>query len=131
LGLYLNRGYVKRLTHNLVKLYDKLDADKQTLSNDELDLLVGSNQIYNTKGFEYLLVGDAAWAKAKRIEVEAEDGPEIIIKTVYTEDRVYFRMSWKDWTESINMDKWVYDGSKWGVKQEKRWEDEPPWRGRS
>jgi len=74
LRLYLNRDYVKRLSHNLVKLYDKLDADKQTLSNDELDLLVGANQIYDTKGFEYLLVGDAAWAKAKGIEVEAEDG---------------------------------------------------------
>ena len=70
---------------------------------------------------------DAAWAKTKGIEVEAEDGPEIEIKTVYTRDRVYFRMSWKDWTESINLDKWVYNGSKWGVKQEKRWEDEPPW----
>ena len=70
---------------------------------------------------------DAAWAKAEGIEVEAEDGPEIEIRTVHTKDRVYFRMSWNDWTESIHGDKWVYNGSKWSVKQEKRWEDEPSW----
>jgi len=70
---------------------------------------------------------DGAWTKAKGVDVEAEDGPEINIKTVYTEDRVFFRLSWKDWSESINRDKWVYDGKKWNIKQEKRWEDEPPW----
>lgn len=70
---------------------------------------------------------DVAWAKAKGVDVEAEDGPEINIKTVYTKDRVYFRLSWKDSTESIHLDKWVYDGKKWGVKQEIRWEDEDPW----
>ncbi|MCH7622792.1 MAG: hypothetical protein IIB46_01770 [Nitrospinae bacterium] len=70
---------------------------------------------------------DAIWKKAKLVKVEAEDGPEISIKTVYTKDRVYFLLSWKDWTESIHQDKWVYDGKKWGIKQEKRWEDEPPW----
>ncbi len=71
--------------------------------------------------------GDGAWAMAKQVEVEAEDGPEISIRTVYTKDRLYFLLSWKDETESINMDKWVYDGNKWGVKEEKRWEEEPPW----
>jgi len=71
--------------------------------------------------------GDEAWKKAKSVEVEAEDGPEITIKSVYTKDRLYFRLSWKDWTESKSMDQWVYEGGKWRVKQEKRWEDEPPW----
>ena len=71
--------------------------------------------------------GDDAWEQAKPAEVEAEDGPEISIRTVYTQDRLYFLLSWKDETESTNMDKWVYDGDKWGLKQEKRWEEEPPW----
>ena len=70
---------------------------------------------------------DDIWGKSKSVEVEAEDGPEINVKTVYTNDKIYFLLSWKDQTESINMDKWVFDGSKWGVKQEIRWEDEPPW----
>lgn len=70
---------------------------------------------------------DDAWKKAKPVEVEAEDGPEIYIKSVHTKDKVFFLLTWKDWTESINSDKWVYDGNKWGIKQEKRWEDEPPW----
>ncbi|MFQ5451828.1 MAG: ethylbenzene dehydrogenase-related protein [Nitrospinaceae bacterium] len=70
---------------------------------------------------------DAAWKKVKPAVVEAEDGPKISVKTVHTKDRVYFLLSWKDETESINMDKWVYDGNKWSIKQEKRWEDEPPW----
>lgn len=71
--------------------------------------------------------GDAVWKKAKAVEVEAEDGPEINIKTVYTRDRVYFLLTWKDWSESIAQDQWVYDGNKWNIKEEKRWEDEPPW----
>lgn len=70
---------------------------------------------------------DDAWEKAGQVGVEAEDGPEINIRTVYTKDKVYFLLSWKDETESINMDKWVYDGKTWGIKQEIRWEGEPPW----
>lgn len=70
---------------------------------------------------------DKVWEKAIPLTVEAEDGPEIEIRTAYTDDRIYFLLSWKDWTESRNQDKWVYDGKKWGVMQEKRWEDEDPW----
>lgn len=70
---------------------------------------------------------DDAWSSAKSVEVEAEDGPEISIKTVYTNNKLYFRLAWSDWTESVSMDKWIYDGNKWRVKEELRWEDEPPW----
>ncbi len=70
---------------------------------------------------------DDVWGKSRSVEVEAEDGPEINVKTVHTNDKIYFLLSWQDHTESINLDKWVFDGSKWGVKQEIRWEDEPPW----
>ena len=63
---------------------------------------------------------DPQWENAKKLEVEAEDGPEIIIKSVYTKDEILFLIQWEDLTESINMDQWVYDGSKWNVKQEER-----------
>ena len=70
---------------------------------------------------------DAVWQKARPLTAQSEDGPEITIRSVYTKDRLYFLISWKDATESINMDKWVYDGKRWGIKQEIRWEDEDPW----
>ena len=71
--------------------------------------------------------GDDAWEGAKEVVVEAEDGPEISVRTVYTKERVYFLVSWEDFTKSVDMDEWIFDGDKWGIKQETRWEDEPPW----
>lgn len=71
--------------------------------------------------------GDDVWNKAQPLTAQAEDGPLVSIKTVYTDERLYFLITWEDATESINMDKWVYDGSQWGIKQEIRWEDEDPW----
>jgi hypothetical protein len=64
--------------------------------------------------------GDDVWKKAKEVGVEAEDGPEINIKSVYTKDEIFFLVSWTDETESVSMDQWVYDGEKWNIKQEKR-----------
>ncbi len=51
-----NRKYVKKLGHDLIKLYKKLDGEHQTLSKDELDLLKKANKIYVDKDFEYLSV---------------------------------------------------------------------------
>jgi len=70
---------------------------------------------------------DVAWEKADSLVVEADFGPEITLSSVYTDNRLYFRFIWGDWTESVHEDKWVYKGDGWEVKQEKRWEDEPPW----
>ncbi|MFQ5432532.1 MAG: ethylbenzene dehydrogenase-related protein [Nitrospinota bacterium] len=70
---------------------------------------------------------DAAWKKAKEITVEAEDGPELSIRSVYTDKEVFFLFLWEDKDESISQNMWVYDGSKWGIKQEVRFEGEEGW----
>ena len=63
---------------------------------------------------------DAQWENAKAIKVQAEDGPEIVIKSVFTEDEIFFLVQWEDLSESIDKDQWVYDGAKWNIKQEER-----------
>lgn len=70
---------------------------------------------------------DSAWSKAEEIVVEAVDGPEISIKSVYTDDTVYFLLKWEDETESINHNRWVHDGKKWTIKKEFRFEGEEAW----
>ncbi len=63
---------------------------------------------------------DPQWGNAKKLKVQAEDGPEITVQSVYTDDEIYFLVQWEDLTESKNKDKWVYDGSKWNILQEER-----------
>ena len=70
---------------------------------------------------------DAVWKDAEETTVEAEDGPEIFIRSVYTDKEVFFLFIWEDKDESISQNMWVYDGSKWGIKQEIRFEGEEPW----
>lgn len=64
---------------------------------------------------------DSQWKSAKKVAVEAEDGPEITVQSVYTDKEIFFLIQVVgDLDESVNMDQWVYDGSKWTVKQEER-----------
>ncbi|HJP19353.1 MAG TPA: ethylbenzene dehydrogenase-related protein, partial [Nitrospinota bacterium] len=64
---------------------------------------------------------DAEWKSAKKVAVEAEDGPEITVQSVHTDSEIFFLIQVVgDLDHSINMDQWVYDGSKWTVKQEER-----------
>ena len=63
---------------------------------------------------------DPQWGNAKKLKVQSEDGPEITVQSVYTDDEIYFLVQWEDLTESKNKDKWVYDGSKWNILQEER-----------
>jgi hypothetical protein len=70
---------------------------------------------------------DAVWKQAEEITVEAEDGPEIFIRSVYTDKDIYFLFIWEDKDDSHSQNMWVYDGSKWGIKQEVRFEGEDPW----
>ena len=64
---------------------------------------------------------DAEWKGAKKVAVEAEDGPEITVQSVHTDSEIFFLIQVVgDLDHSINMDQWVYDGSKWTVKQEER-----------
>ena len=61
---------------------------------------------------------DTVWKKAKKLVVEAEDGPEITIKSVHTDKEIFFLLAWEDETESISHNQWVHDGSGWTIKQE-------------
>ena len=66
---------------------------------------------------------DAQWKSAKKTTAEAEDGPEMSIQSVYTNDSIFFLVQWEDLTGSVDMDRWIYDGSKWSIKQEERVEE--------
>jgi hypothetical protein len=61
---------------------------------------------------------DAMWADAMVLEVEVEDGANdadgtVAIKSVYTDDMIYFLVTWNDPTESFTRSPWVKqeDGS--------------------
>ncbi len=70
---------------------------------------------------------DPAWKKAKELTVEVEDGPELSIRSVYTDKEIFFLFAWGDNSESISQKMWLYDGSKWELKKEIRFEDEEGW----
>ena len=69
---------------------------------------------------------DEAWKLAKAVKVEAENGPEISIKSVYTDSELFLLVVWEDDSESIYANQWIYDGKKWGIRQEVRVKGEPP-----
>ncbi len=56
---------------------------------------------------------DAAWRNAPKLKVQAKNGPEINLRSIYTSDSLYMLVSWEDATESVNKNMWVYDGTKW------------------
>jgi hypothetical protein len=50
-------------SHNLKQIYDALEGTRKCLLDDEYEVLCEANEIYHPdKGFQYLLVGDAATA---------------------------------------------------------------------
>jgi hypothetical protein len=70
---------------------------------------------------------DAVWKNAPELKVQAKDGPQISLKSVYTSDSLYMLVSWEDETKSVNKNMWVYDGTKWGALKELRmFEDRHP-----
>jgi hypothetical protein len=69
---------------------------------------------------------DAVWRDAPELKVQAKDGPEISLKSVYTSDSLYMLVSWEDETESVNKSMWVHSGTKWDrLKDLKSYEDKP------
>lgn len=70
---------------------------------------------------------DASWKKAKKLVVEAVDGPEIAIRSVHTDKEVFFQISWEDEGASNNQMMWTHDGKKWTTLQEVRFEGEEAW----
>lgn len=63
---------------------------------------------------------DTVWGNAPELKVQAKDGPEISLRSVYTSDSLYMLISWEDETESIKKNMWVYDGAKWDRLKEQR-----------
>ena len=69
---------------------------------------------------------DAIWGKAPELKVQAKDGPEISLKSVYTADSLYMLISWRDETESVKKNMWVYSGTKWDhLKEQQVYEPKP------
>lgn len=69
---------------------------------------------------------DAAWKNVPELKVQAHDGPEIRIKSVYTSDSLYMLISWDDETESIKKNTWTYDGAEWDrLKEQRIYEGKP------
>lgn len=69
---------------------------------------------------------DAVWENTPELKVQAMDGPEISIRSVYTSDSLYMLISWEDETESVKKNMWRYDGTKWGHLKEQRVYEEKP-----
>ena len=63
---------------------------------------------------------DTVWGNAPELKVQAKDGPEISLRSVYTSDSLYMLISWEDETESFKKNMWVYDGAKWDRLKEHR-----------
>jgi hypothetical protein len=69
---------------------------------------------------------DAVWRDVPELKVQAKDGPEISLRSVYTSDSLYMLISWEDKTESVKKNMWVYDGTKWDrLKDLRVYEDKP------
>jgi len=71
--------------------------------------------------------GDEAWQKAKEVKVQPKDGPEVKLKSVYTDKEIFFLITWSDETQSINMDMWVFQDGAWAIKQEPRFGGSQSW----
>jgi len=69
---------------------------------------------------------DAVWRDVPELKVQAKDGPEISLRSVYTSDSLYMLISWEDKTESVNKNMWIHGGTKWDrLKDQKIYEDKP------
>ena len=61
------------LGHDLVKAYDSLDKKYANLNEDEYLLLKKTSDIYRSKGFEYVNVGDVGTAFSRFPDLDALD----------------------------------------------------------
>lgn len=72
--------------------------------------------------------GEAFWADAPAIELETygagywgaanESETTVRLKSVYTEDAVYFLVRWADPTNSIDRQRWILDGGTWSLQDQ-------------
>ncbi len=56
---------------------------------------------------------DAVWRQAKPATIHTKNGADLVLRTVYTADSIYFLATWKDWTPQKGLLYWEYDGQKW------------------
>ena len=63
----------KDLGHDIVKAYDTLDEKYKILNEDEYLLLKKTSEVYLSKAFEYINVGDAGTAFKRFPDLEALD----------------------------------------------------------
>jgi hypothetical protein len=84
------------------------------------DMLIGKEVITGvvaTRTGESIIIdgkGDeTAWKWVMPNEIQTEEGPKILLKTLYDHERVYFLASWPDETPSKSSSTWVYREDKW------------------
>jgi hypothetical protein len=53
------------------------------------------------------------WARAQPLMLPVKNGPEMEIKAVYTKDKIFFRIRYKDSTEDKIHEPWTFDGQSW------------------
>jgi hypothetical protein len=68
-------------------------------------------------------VVDAIWMLAPAVKIETTEAGApgvanksetvVSMKSVYTNDTVYFLLQWADPTQSLDYQRWVFDGTKW------------------
>ena len=63
----------KELGHDIVKAYNRLDKKYKILNEDEYLLLEKTSQVYLSKGFEYINVGNAGTGFERFPDLEALD----------------------------------------------------------
>lgn len=61
------------LGHNILKAYDTLNDEHKILNQDEYQLLQEVNEVYVSKGFEYINLEDALTAYKRFPELDALD----------------------------------------------------------
>jgi len=59
--------------HNLVKSYDSLDEKHKILNEEEYEVLKQANEVYSSKGFEYINLEDALTAYKRFPNIDALD----------------------------------------------------------
>jgi hypothetical protein len=92
------------------------------------DMLIGKEVIaavVSTKTKERIIIdgkGDEeGWKWVMPLEIQMEEGPKIVLKTLYDQESVYFLASWPDDTPSESSLTWVYQDNKWKLHQ--TWQD--------
>lgn len=66
-------------------------------------------------------VEERIWRKLSFTRIPTEDGPDVLMKSVYSDKEIYFLIEWKDSTKNDVSKVWEFDGTRWknGLEQDK------------